>query len=414
MNAWKTKKTAIALIGGTLLIGAIALVACGGGATPTPEQSSVPVVVDDPAVIVEGRLNPAESVSLSFKNGGEIAMVLVEEGDWVPAGQVLIRLADSEQARAAVATARLELASAQLALNTLRETAPLVAAQTQLELANARDALHKAERKWTNQQQGNRANSVTVKAAEAELALAEEAMEHLEGRNYDGYSGYPSDDTEDAQAYKDYAAAYQRYQAALRNVNWYTGHPTEIQQGVLDAELALAQAQVAEAERRANAWANGPDPEELAVTEARLANAQAQLEAAQATLADLEIAAPISGTVTRLSVKEGELATPGQVAAELADLSGWKITTENLTEIDLPQIALDQPVQLTFDALPEVTLPGVVHTISPGFEMKSGDVVYTVEIDLLDIDPGLQWGMTTVVTFGVQDATTAMSETAGQ
>jgi len=56
----------------------------------------------------------------------------------------------------------------------------------------------------------------------------------------------------------------------------------------------------------------------------------------------------------------------------------------------------------------------VVHTISPGFEMKSGDVVYTVEIDLLDIDPGLQWGMTTVVTFDVQETTTAMSQTAGQ
>ena len=113
-------------------------------------------------------------------------------------------------------------------------------------------------------------------------------------------------------------------------------------------------------------------------------------------------------------MKEGELATAGQVAAELADLSGWKVTTENLTEIDLPQIALDQPVQLTFDALPELTLPGVVHTISPGFEMKSGDVVYTVEIDLLDIDPGLQWGMTTVVTFDVQEATTAMSGMAGE
>jgi multidrug efflux pump subunit AcrA (membrane-fusion protein) len=412
MNALKSRLGVIALIGAAVLIGIIALAACGGAATPTPE--AIPVVVDDPAVIVEGRLNPAASVSLSFQNGGEIAMVLMEEGDWVPAGQVLIRLADSEQARAAVATARLELASAQLALSTLKETAPLVAAQHDLELANARDALHKAERKWTNQQQGNRASSVTVRAAEAELALAEDAMEHLRGRNYEGYSGYPDGDTDEAQGYKDYAAAYQRYQAALRNVNWYTGHPTEIQQGVLDAELALAQAQVAESERRANAWAHGPDSEELAVAEAWLANAQAQLEAAQAALADLEIVAPISGTVTRLSVKEGELATAGQVAAELADLSGWKVTTENLTEIDLPQIALDQPVQLTFDALPELTLPGVVDTISPGFEMKSGDVVYTVEIDLLDIDPGLQWGMTTVVTFDVPETTTAMSESAGQ
>jgi HlyD family secretion protein len=398
-------------IGAAVLIGAIALVACGGGATPTPEV--VPVVVDDPAVIVEGRLNPADSVSLSFKNGGEIAMVLVEEGEWVPAGQVLIRLADSEAARAAVTAARLEVASARLSLDTLLQTAPLVAAQHQLELANARDALHDAERKWRNQQQGQRANGITVRAAEAELALAEDAMEHLEGRNYDGYSGYPDGDTDEAQGYKDYAAAFQRYQAALRNVNWYTGHPTDIEQGVLDAEVALAEAQVADAERLAKAWLNGPDAEELAVAEARLANALAQAEAAEAALSNLEIVSPISGTVTNIPVNEGELAVAGQVAAEVADLSGWKVVTENLTEIDLPQIGLNQPVQLTFDALPDVTLPGTVSTISPGFEMKSGDVVYAVEIDLLDIDPALQWGMTTVVTFEVGNVTAAVPSTAG-
>jgi HlyD family secretion protein len=327
---------------------------------------------------------------------------------------VLIRLADSEAARAAVTAARLELASAQLSLDTLLETAPLVAAQHQLELANARDALHDAERKWRNQQQNQRANGITVRAAEAELALAEEAMESLEGRNYDGYSGYPDGDTDEAQGYKDYAAAFQRYQAALRNVNWYTGHPTDIEQAVLDAEVALAEAQVADAERQAEAWANGPDREERAVAEARLANAQAQLEAAEAALSNLEIVTPISGTVTSLSVKEGELAVAGQMAAEVADLSGWKVVTENLTEIDLPQIGLNQPVQLTFDALPDVTLPGTVSTISPGFEMKSGDVVYAVEIDLLDVDPALQWGMTTVVTFDVDEAVAAVPEAAGE
>jgi biotin carboxyl carrier protein len=285
---------------------------------------------------------------------------------------------------------------------------PLVAAA----IWSVAAAMHKAERKVDEPATGNRPATSPCEPPRLSWLWPRMRWSSLRAE-LRGYR-YPDGDTDEAQGYKDYAAAYQRYQAALRNVNWYTGHPTEIQQGVLDAELALAQAQVAESERRANAWAHGPDSEELAVAEARLANAQAQLDAAQAALADLEIVAPISGTVTRLSVKEGELATAGQVAAELADLSGWKVTTENLTEIDLPQIALDQPVQLTFDALPELTLPGVVDTISPGFEMKSGDVVYTVEIDLLDIDPGLQWGMTTVVTFDVPETTTAMSESAGQ
>ena len=117
--------------------------------------------------------------------------------------------------------------------------------------------------------------------------------------------------------------------------------------------------------------------------------------------------------MTRLPAKEGEPDAVGQQATELADLSGWKVVTENLTGIDLPQIALNQPAELTFGALLEVALPGTVSRISPGFEMKSGDVVYRVEIELLDIDRGLQWGLTTGVTFEVGNAPAAASSPAG-
>ena len=99
-------------------------------------------------------------------------------------------------------------------------------------------------------------------------------------------------------------------------------------------------------------------------------------------------------------VKAGEVATPGQVALVLADFSSWRVETDNLTEIELPSIAVGQLVQVTFDALSDVELAGVVNTISPFFEIKRGDVTYAVEIGLLDeTDPRLQWGMTTVVTF---------------
>jgi multidrug resistance efflux pump len=382
----------------TLLIGAAVLSACGEQTPPTPEASGIPVVVDDPAVIVEGRLNPVRSVRLSFKNGGEIAAVLVEEGDLVEAGQALIRLADGEQLRAAVAAAELELINAKLALQALFDGAELTAAQAQVDLANARDALRDAERKWQNQQEGYRASSVTIKAAEAELELARSQMERAKGE-YGNYSGQPSDDPGRAQAYKNYAAAYQRYQTALGNVNWYTGHPTEIQQAILDAELALAKVQFEAAERAWRDWAEHPDSDELELAESRLANAKAQLEAAEAALAELEIIAPFRGTVAALSVQAGELAVPGQAALVLAEFSSWKVDTENLTEIDMPQIVLGQRVDVAFDALPELGLSGIVSSISPVYEMKGGDVTYTVEIDLMDNPAGLHWGMTTVVTF---------------
>lgn len=382
----------------TLLLGAAVLPACGGQAPPTPEQVGVPVVTDELAVIVDGRLNPARSVRLSFSSGGEIAEVLVAEGDSVEADQPIIRLDEAEQLRAAVAAAEYELTSAKLALQALYDGAGLKASQAQLELANARDALREAERKWQNQQEGQRASSVTIKAAEAELALAESQMQHAK-RESGGYSGRSSDDPARAQAYKNYAAAYQRYQSALANLNWFTGHPTEIQAAILDAEVALAQANVEAAERVWQDWAEGPSADELALAKTRLANAQAQLEAAEAALAALDVKAPFDGIVADLLVQEGELAAPGQSAVVLADFSSWKVNTENLTEIDMPLIAPGFGVQIGFDAFPELELPGRVSAISPVYEMKSGDVTYAVEIELLEGFEGLQWGMTAVVTF---------------
>lgn len=396
MNGLFERKAPVFLMLGAL---ALAVAACSGGGAPTPEQADVAVVVDTLSVVAEGRLVPVESVQLSFRNGGEIAEVLVAEGHTVEAGQLLARLGNGQQMEAAVASALLELVSAQQALEAIYEQADPMTAQAQLDLANARDEVRKAEYKWSVQQEGRRASQSTINGAEAKLVLAKNKLDRAKGE-YDGFSGRSKDDPARALALTKLAGAQRDYDSALRNVNWYTGHPTEIQQAMLDAEVAIAQAQLEEAERVWEERKDGPDPDEVALAEARVANAKAQLEAAEAALADIELTAPIAGTVASVSIKAGEVATPGQVALVLADFSSWRVETDNLTEIELPSIAVGQLVQVTFDALSDVELAGVVNTISPFFEIKRGDVTYAVEIGLLDeTDPRLQWGMTTVVTF---------------
>ena len=374
---------------------AFALVACStdGGAT---EEGEIPIVVDDFAVIADGRLNPIESAQLSFSTGGEILAVLIEEGELVVKGQPLVRLANREQFEASVASAGLELVSAQQALDALYENAGSMAAQAQAELANAGDDLDDTERKWRNQQEGQRGSSTTVRAAEAELALAKEAMEAAEKQA----NKFSSDDAEHAQDYKNFAAAVQRHRLALSNLNWYTGHPTEIDQAVLDGEVALAQARMADAERAWGDLKDGPDPDNVALAEARLANAEAQLAAAKAALANVELTAPFAGTIAGVMTKVGEMAAPGQPAVVLADFSSWIVETNNLTEIELPQVEVGQPVAISFDALSDVELRGTVTAIRPLFEIRQGDVTYVVKIALDEDDPRLQWGMTAVVTFG--------------
>lgn len=374
---------------------AFVLVACSGDGNAT-EEVAIPIVVDDLSVIVDGRLNPIESAQLSFNTVGEILAVLVEEGESVEKGQPLIRLANREQLEAAVAGARVELVSAQQALDSLTENADTMAAQAQAELANARDDLDDTERKWRNQQEGQRGSSTTVRAANAELALAKEAMEAAEGQA----NKFSSDDPEHAQDYKNFAAAVQRHRLALSNLNWYTGHPTEIDQAVLDGEVALAQARALDAERT---WADrkdGPDPDDVALAEAQLANAEAQLAAAEAALANIVLTAPFAGTVAGIMTKVGEMAAPGQPAVVLADFSSWIVETDNLTEIELPRVAVGQPVAVSFDALSDLELTGTVTAIRPLFEIRQGDVTYVVKIALGEEDPRLQWGMTAIVTFG--------------
>jgi multidrug resistance efflux pump len=377
------------------LVAGLMLSACGASEA---DQIEVPVVIDDLSVIADGRLAPIQSVQLSFNRGGEIREVLVKEGDRVAVGQLLVRLGNREQALAALTAAQLELLSAVQGLERIHEQAGTQSAQAQLDLANAREELRQADYRWSVQQQGHRASQATINGAEASLILAKDSLDQAKA-NYDGLSGRPEDDLERAAALTELAGAQRDYDAALRNLNWYNGHPTEIQQAILDADVAIAQAQVEQAERVWEERDGGPDPDELALAEAQLANAQAQLAAAEGAVSDLELEAPIAGTVANVLGKAGEMAAPGALAVVIADFSSWIIETENLTEIELPSVEIGQPVKVTFDALAEVELSGVVTAIRPLFEIRSGDVTYTVTIGLDTTDPRLRWGMTAVVTF---------------
>jgi len=375
---------------------ALALAACSTNGAAT-EQGEIPIVVDDLSVIADGRLNPIESAQLSFSTGGEIIAVLVEEGDSVKRGQPLVQLGNREQFEAAVAAAGLELVSAEQALNDLYENSETMAAQAQQNLANAREQLRKAEYTWSVQQEGNRASESSINGAEANLILARQKLDDAQ----DDFGSAPSgNDAAKALAQKNLSNAQRDYDSALRNLNWLTGRPTDIQQAMLDADVAIAQANVEAAERELTDRIDGPHPNDVALAEARLANALAQLAAAEAALAHSELTAPFAGTVAGVMTKVGEMAVPGQPAVVLADLSSWIVETDNLTEIELPQIEVGRSVAVSFDALSGVELQGTVTAIRPLFEIRQGDVTYAVKISLDENDPRLQWGMTAVVTFG--------------
>ena len=119
----------------------------------------------------------------------------------------------------------------------------------------------------------------------------------------------------------------------------------------------------------------------------------------RAALANAEVRAPFAGTLTNLDLKEGESAASGTPVLTVADLSGWVVKTTDLTEINVVGLVEGQPVDVTLDAIPGVTLKGNVLSISQNYTEKQGDIVYKVTVLLTDKNPAVRWGMTARVKF---------------
>jgi len=116
-------------------------------------------------------------------------------------------------------------------------------------------------------------------------------------------------------------------------------------------------------------------------------------------LKNIELVAPFGGKIVDLSITEGEQVAPGVTVAMLADFSKFIVETDDLTEIEIPDVSVGQTVTIVPDALPDLKLNGTVERIGDVFEEKRGDITYTVRITLNQTDERLRWGMTVVVTF---------------
>lgn len=386
------------------LLLALTLAGCAAAAQPTaaPQVEAAPLPVRSASsVITEGQVVPAQDASLSFSTGGVVGEVLVKEGDLVQAGQPLLRLVGDEQLQAAVSAAELELLSAQQNLAELNANVDVARAQAQLAIAEAKKELDKAEKRL-NSKDYRRGDQEQVDIARSNYIIAEDGVTRAT-ELYDQVDDRDEDDPVRAEAFSQLAAARQKRDTALANLNYLLAKPNELDVAQIDAQLAVAQSNLAEAERTLARMQDGPDSQQLALAQARLSNAQVGLEAARAKLDDLELRSPFTGTISALEVTLGEFVSPGLVVVRLADFSNWLVETTDLTELNVARIRLGQPAMVHFDALPDIGLIGRVTTIKPFGENRQGDIVYTAVLKLEAPDPNLRWNMTSSVEFLEQD-----------
>ena len=384
-----------------LMLLTLLLAGCGAGQPQTALTPSADGVEGFGAVIsATGLVIPEQWTALSAHSQGIIAEVLVTEGQQVSAGQLLIRLDGQAAAQANLSAAQTELLNAQQALETLRENASTETARAQQAVANAMQAVHDAQED-VDKLDYPRASDDLITQTQNEIDLAKKAVSRAEDA-YKLVKKRPDGDTVKAEAELALVQARMYLDNRISFLNWYTGSPDQLETAKYRAALALAQADLARAQTEFERRKNGPEPRLLELAQARLTQAQTQVQAAEETVANLELRAPFAGVVCNLEARVGEWIAPGLTILQLGDLDHLQVETTDLSEIDAARVQPQASVLVTFDALPNVTVPGTVLRVADKSAAGSR-VNYTAVIVLENLPSGLRWGMTAFADIQVNE-----------
>lgn len=378
----------------------IAALGVSGCAEAEPSPTPLPPVESSEQfferTLSEARILPVKNAALSFPFPGLVEEVLAVEGQKVNQGDIIARLKGVDRAKAAIAQAELLLVSSQKNLDDFIEKSDIASGEAELALAKAKIELQDARdaRESLDFQQ---VTDDALNNLRAVYYLALEDFEEAED-DYEPYQNRLETDLERAAFLGKLSNARLAKDQALYNLNKALENPDAEKIARADARLAIAEAALQDAQNTYDRIKDGPDPDELVVLEAAVRNAQAQLEAANTSLADLEMTAPFSGTIVSNDLKIGQSVTAGNMVM-LGDISDWQVETTDITEVDIVRIEVGDPVSVSLDAIPGFILDGRVNRIKRIGENIKGDTTYTVHIDVDTNDPRLLWNMKAFVIF---------------
>jgi len=259
-------------------------------------------------VTASGEIKPRNYINIGANAMGQLTQILVKEGDRVKKGQLLARI-ENVQPEADVTAQRASLASAE---------ADSAASEAALKAAD----------------ENIRTMQATIDRTKADLERTR--VEFQRARDL------LKDQLIAVQDYDTRRAAYEAQQAAIR-----------------EAETRLVQARAQREQVAA----------QLMASQRRIAQVKAMLTRVQDVLRKHDAFAPLDGVVTNLPVRVGETVVQGiqnsaaSTIMTIADMS--LITAEvKVDETDIVNVKLDQPSDITIDAIPNKTFKG--HVIEIG------------------------------------------------
>ncbi len=271
-------------------------------------------------VTASGEVKPRNYINIGANTQGPapITELLVKEGDRVKKGQVLARLAD------------------------VQPDADLKAQQAALNSAFADSA----------------ASEAAVKSAEDNIAVAEAQVDH--------------DKADLAQKKMDLKRSQDLFNEKLIAAQDFESKKVTYDLAVatlLESQRRVSQAEAEQAQSAA----------QLASAQKKVAQAQATVTRYQNVLSQYNAIAPLDGVVTDLPVRVGETVVPGiqnSAASTIMTIADMSIITAevNVDETDIVSVRLDQPAEVTIDAISNRTFKGRVIEIGDTAIVRSTGV----------------------------------------
>ena len=294
-----------------------------------------------------GTVRAMQSAVLIWQAAGTVDTVNVKVGDNIPSNFVMAYLAKTSLPQSVIA-AEADLAAAQKSLNELMSS-DTARAQAVIDLRDAQEAFDKANN-WRIELNGK----IHVKKI-----------------------------------------VYKKFRnRKIPVLKEYRGYADEGTIKKADQDLALAKAKLDDAQREFDLLNNG--------NMADITAAQAHVDAAQATLNLARVISPFAGTVTESYPLPGDQVSAGATAFRLDNLSSLLVDVK-VSEVDINNVTVGQPVTLTFDAILGKEYHGEVIEVTQAGTADQGVVNFTVTVELTDADPMVKPGMTAAVNIVVEE-----------
>src|SRR3989344_601805 len=115
------------------------------------------------------------------------------------------------------------------------------------------------------------------------------------------------------------------------------------------------------------------------------------LQDAKDKLTDYFIRAPFEGTLTKINIKKSDTVSVGSIVTTL--ITKKQLAEISLNEVDVAKIKIGQKVTLTFDAIPDLTISGIVADIDAIGIVSQGVVTYIVKMSFGTQDDRVKPGM---------------------